>query len=435
MRKQLTLIAASIVVANITVSSNAAEAACSSCTYTYHGENLITIALANELNANSTNFSKIKELETAKQQLNDLRLQLIKNKETIAEITSKITELSFVKRTHADENKHVTIDSKSGEALNVPDEGKASDYSKALNSLKQKLSSITKERESLLADISNKTKLIIEIKADHIKKINEIEKHYSVEQNKLKDIIQKESKISKELLVKNSELKDKNENAASKLMIVESVVNKIKEKFKPDLAQKTDAPTTEVKQDEFNISDELNGISRNISNTLDENKNLEKKLKESAKDLENLEKSSQDSQIIDIKALNTLNEKTRELAKKLQQNLITGEFVEQFYYITGNSSLNKSQEEYAGKIFELASKYKNIEVSIVGRADPRGNRDYNEKLAKSRGINIKELAIANGISEGSISMTSYVSSNKIEANREMHFFDRNSTVTIRRKMH
>ena len=132
-------------------------------------------------------------------------------------------------------------------------------------------------------------------------------------------------------------------------------------------------------------------------------------------------------------ALSNIKSRTRELSKRLKKSLITGSFVEQLYYITSNAKLTKPQQEYIDQLFKLTSKYKNVEVFITGRADPRGSISYNQHLAKERANIVANIAKKEGILTSDIHVSSHVTNSEIKENSELHFFDRNTTVVIKRK--
>ncbi|MEH0791363.1 OmpA family protein [Vibrio parahaemolyticus] len=124
--------------------------------------------------------------------------------------------------------------------------------------------------------------------------------------------------------------------------------------------------------------------------------------------------------------------KDDELREIMENKLLIGDFEYNVYYITAHSEPQNEESELLKKVFKSISDLNDIKVEITGRADPRGNREYNNNLARERADVIREIAKASGLKEEQISVSSYVSDVKIKRNRELHFFDRNTTILIRK---
>lgn len=127
-----------------------------------------------------------------------------------------------------------------------------------------------------------------------------------------------------------------------------------------------------------------------------------------------------------------LEAKDDELKNILENKLLLGDFEYNIYYITAQSELQREERELLRRIFKSISDIKNISVEITGRADPRGDRTYNENLASERANVIKLLAEEAGVNKKMITVNSYVSDTEIKRNRELHFFDRNSTIIVKK---
>ncbi|KDM90915.1 OmpA family protein [Photobacterium galatheae] len=128
-----------------------------------------------------------------------------------------------------------------------------------------------------------------------------------------------------------------------------------------------------------------------------------------------------------------LEAKDDELKAMIENKLLIGIFEYNAYYMTSESSPQKDEIELLKKVFSSISDMDHIAIEIIGRADPRGERKYNENLAKTRAEKIKEIAISSGIEANKIKVSSYVSDVRIKKNRELHFFDRNTTITIQKR--
>ncbi|HHJ3079579.1 TPA: OmpA family protein [Vibrio parahaemolyticus] len=124
--------------------------------------------------------------------------------------------------------------------------------------------------------------------------------------------------------------------------------------------------------------------------------------------------------------------KDDELREIMENKLLIGDFEYNVYYITAHSEPQNEESELLKKVFKSISDLNDIKVEITGRADPRGNREYNNNLARERADVIREIAKESGLKEEQISVSSYVSDVKIKRNRELHFFDRNTTILIRK---
>ncbi|ELP5898414.1 OmpA family protein [Vibrio vulnificus] len=127
-----------------------------------------------------------------------------------------------------------------------------------------------------------------------------------------------------------------------------------------------------------------------------------------------------------------LSAKDDELRAIMESKLILGDFEYNVHYITAHSEPQHEESELLRKVFKSISGLKDVKIEITGRADPRGNREYNINLAKERANVIWNIAKESGINEEQIFVNSYVSDVQIKRNRELHFFDRNTTVLIRK---
>lgn len=126
--------------------------------------------------------------------------------------------------------------------------------------------------------------------------------------------------------------------------------------------------------------------------------------------------------------LSKKNQMVAELTSKIQ----SGDWTYETYYITGDNTVNDSQKEVLAALFNIALE-KNLLLKIEGRADPRGDYDYNLELAKSRAENVEKIAKDVGISDEMITISYSVTETEIQKNRELHFFDRNTSITFSSK--
>lgn len=135
-----------------------------------------------------------------------------------------------------------------------------------------------------------------------------------------------------------------------------------------------------------------------------------------------LQNSAQANELLEAEA--------NELKKIVEGKLLLGALEQELYYITAEYKLRNEQSLLISRIFGAIANQPDVNVLIIGRADPRGNRTYNEDLARKRANEIVELAGKAAIAGDRITVESYVSSRDIQPNREIHFFDRNTTIKI-----
>lgn len=119
-----------------------------------------------------------------------------------------------------------------------------------------------------------------------------------------------------------------------------------------------------------------------------------------------------------------------ELRQLIEGKLLLGAFEHELYYVTADHKLTDDQEALVERIFGVLAEKEGLKIEITGRADPRGNRQYNEKLARSRADEVVGIAKRFGIKDEQISVKSSVTDVKIRKNREMHFFDRNTSLKV-----
>lgn len=138
-----------------------------------------------------------------------------------------------------------------------------------------------------------------------------------------------------------------------------------------------------------------------------------------------------DTNILENKRL--LDARESELKSIIQNKLLLGSFEINLYYLTAEFKPQQDDFELISRILKSVTELPDVNVDIIGRADPRGNLKYNERLAKQRAEYIGDIAKEVGINDERVKINSYVSNGEVHKNRELHFFDRNTTVTIYKK--
>ena len=358
----------------------------------YYGENIITVSLVNALNHQLSNAQDLTELSQLEQKVVELNT-LIRRKDTqILEIKNTIEKAASENKTKLTDINQVSV-----AALKITEE------------------TIANLKDTLLKSNLDKAKLLLEVgnaktQRDLLKSGFDLS---SKKNQKEIDVMRKEREsLLDDIHIKTSDnAKLESENRMFEEKLVENVKN---------LQSLLSIHTHHENKD----------IDAEFADVFSRVKKIVKSNSDQAVDLKNtmLESSRDDA------VLESINTKAKELSERLKKSLTTGSFTEQLYYITSNDKLTQPQQEYMAKLFNLASKYHNIEIFITGRADPRGKKTYNENLAKDRAIYVKQIAIKSGINPDDIHLDSHVTESKVKENSELHFFDRNTTVIIKRRM-
>lgn len=125
-----------------------------------------------------------------------------------------------------------------------------------------------------------------------------------------------------------------------------------------------------------------------------------------------------------------LSSMTNELKDKLSKALLLGDIEQNYYYVTAEHRINEEQAAPLAEIFSAIKDIPKIGIQIIGRADPRGNAEYNRDLSEKRANYIAELAINKGVPTESISAEGMGIVGEEKLNSELYFFDRFSTVRI-----
>ncbi|MCY9861034.1 hypothetical protein OTK49_00565 [Vibrio coralliirubri] len=179
------------------------------------------------------------------------------------------------------------------------------------------------------------------------------------------------------------------------------------------------------------ITPQIDDLNAQISKAKSLKSTAEKQINQLAIEAQRDRQIEIDTNILENKRL--LDARDGELKSIIENKLLLGNFEINLYYLTAETKPQKDDAELIAKIFNSVAEIPDVKIDIIGRADPRGNLKYNEKLAKGRAEFISELATNAGFINENIKQTSFVSGGKIHKNRELHFFDRNTTVTIYKK--
>ncbi|UKA04572.1 OmpA family protein [Photobacterium damselae] len=345
---------------------------CSRSSATFYGENVITTALATALNNELSNATDLNQVVQMTREIAQLNILIVQKDDIIKEVKDKIGTLK--------ENSTSKVEYlKLSELLTQSTQSKK-DLLDELERVKQ-------------AQVALQQKLDAE-KLQSSKHISELTTTNQSMGRKVEDL---ESNIEKLRMSSSKEHSD-----------VLTNINELESLLKI-------SPSNSKTHDTIKFDNVINGVKKII------------------KDSKEAKSSSMITSQLNTEQLETIANKMKELQSRLKSSLISGSFTEQLYYITSDYKLRNDELKYINQVFKYASKYKNIDVYITGRADPRGTVAFNTKLAANRAKFVERLAISNGIPQSHIHVTSHITNSEINENSELHFFDRNTTVVIKRK--
>lgn len=121
-----------------------------------------------------------------------------------------------------------------------------------------------------------------------------------------------------------------------------------------------------------------------------------------------------------------------ELKKEIGKLLDLGKVTQRYYFATAEKELGGVQLEEAKAILSSVASMDDVQITISGRADPRGNAEFNKKLAQSRIDFVYDLAVSLGVDEGSIKTLNYGEVGEWQENAENYFFQRYLSIDIRK---
>lgn len=179
-------------------------------------------------------------------------------------------------------------------------------------------------------------------------------------------------------------------------------------------------PTPPVEQ-EYHA---YNSVGFYILSKLDEKIRLEQDLQEANSKISNLE-----AKYFDLASDINLS-KNNNLEKDLHEKLSLGNLRQNYFYETNKHVLDDESLKTLTKVFKVLSNDKDVKLDITGRADPRGNTEYNHALAAKRIGFVKALALKSGFDENQISINNLGEFGEPQKNTEKYFFQRYLTVEI-----
>lgn len=121
-----------------------------------------------------------------------------------------------------------------------------------------------------------------------------------------------------------------------------------------------------------------------------------------------------------------------ELKAEIGKLLDLGKVTQRYYFATAEKQLNGVQLAEAKAILSSVATMDDVQITISGRADPRGDAGFNKKLAQSRIDFVYDLAVSLGVDAGSIKTLNYGEVGELQSNAENYFFQRYLSIDIRK---
>ncbi len=122
-----------------------------------------------------------------------------------------------------------------------------------------------------------------------------------------------------------------------------------------------------------------------------------------------------------------------ELRERLEKRLEVGKITQNYFYKTGDFEIYGEQMTIIADSLRSLSNNKSVKLHIIGRADPRGNKEFNEALAQKRIEFVRGVATENGFDDERVSYINMGEVGSEHSDKEMYFFQRHLTVIIELK--
>lgn len=127
-------------------------------------------------------------------------------------------------------------------------------------------------------------------------------------------------------------------------------------------------------------------------------------------------------------------EKLESFKKTINDKLEASQLEQVIYFKTADNKLNNRTHNYFSNVVLSLNNYKNLNYTLIGHADIRGDKEYNLNLAQERINEIKALLINLNISEDNIfEINRGVEESKVRENVEDYFYDRKVQIIINKK--
>lgn len=124
-------------------------------------------------------------------------------------------------------------------------------------------------------------------------------------------------------------------------------------------------------------------------------------------------------------------EKFNNFKKMLNDKLQSDSILQKVYFKTADAELSNKTITYMSNIIYSLKDYKNLNYTVNGYSDARGDATYNLGLSKGRSDSVKSLLLSFGIHDENILVKNFgEEKSKTQKNREDYFFDRRVEIKI-----
>lgn len=190
-----------------------------------------------------------------------------------------------------------------------------------------------------------------------------------------------------------------------------------------------------IKMDEYSVTSE-NALGAYVVTRLQNELSKMTKERELQEKVLILSNKNADLNAIYARASEEIQERDSELEslkKELERQLSLGSIHQNYYYKTGESAIFNDQLEKLTESLSILGENPNVIIEIIGRADPRGNAEFNKKLAQKRIDFVKDIAVENGFSPERVVTKNMGEVGGKHSDKEMYFFQRYLSVEIKLK--
>jgi outer membrane protein OmpA-like peptidoglycan-associated protein len=124
-------------------------------------------------------------------------------------------------------------------------------------------------------------------------------------------------------------------------------------------------------------------------------------------------------------------EKLNNFKKILNDKLQSDSIVQKVYFKTADAELGDKTVTYISNIIYSLKDFENLNYTINGYSDVRGDSTYNLGLSKGRSESVKLLILSLGIDDENISVENFGETKSLnQQNKEDYFFDRRVELKI-----
>lgn len=195
------------------------------------------------------------------------------------------------------------------------------------------------------------------------------------------------------------------------------------------------APQSKVQQ-EYVIADSIaNYVDQLVRRNINENTNEQLKL-EAEHALAIANQTNQELSEMYASAMVDSEERARVIEKlraKIEKQLKNGLVTQRYFFATGEHKLNELQTKELAVALQSIAQLDDVNLKLIGRADPRGNKAYNHQLVEKRINTVHQMAILAGINEGQLFKENLGEVGGVQTNNDDYFFQRYLTIEVSKK--